>query len=426
MKKRRLFNFLPGLSVLLFLSVIIPSSVHAKWKALADISTPGQGRWGAMSVAINNKVYVGGGYLGNNQNVNDWQEYNPATDKWTVKNSMPGTASNRSGGVTFTINGKGYLGLGIENFNSFVTPWNFLTDLWEYDPSNDTWTKKADFPGMGRGFCGVFVANDKAYIVGGNTGKLTADATNELYEYDPATNKWTAKTSYPDAYIKNQPFAFGMNGKGYVSGGQLSGGRTDKTYEYDPATDKWTAKKAFPGGEVNAGVSFVAGGKAFCGLGGKNGSMYPIEFYTYDPSSDDWSYVGGMQFGGQPRMFTTSSVINNKVYMGAGWRIDGSSQTWFRDWYEVDAVTALNTNNVTNSNTDISVYPNPATGKLYIRCNNQCNAYTLYSITGNKVRSGYVTHGKAEVNTSGLPSGQYIMQLSGQDNLKHTTIIINN
>lgn len=387
---------------------------RAGWDTKTEIYSFTAGRWGAQLITVDGKIFAGGGYHGNNSATNDWQEYDIANDTWTNKNPMPGTTTNRSGGVTFTINGKAYLGLGIENFNNFTLPWNFLTDLWEYDPDNDTWTKMADFPGTGTGFCGVFVLDNKAYVVGGSTGKLSADGTNEVYEYDPATDKWTQKASYPETYIKDRPFGFSAEGKGYISCGSTSSGATDKTYEYDPAADSWTEKAAYAGGVLGGGVTFVANGVPYCGLGSKGGSDYQTVFYTYNAAEDNWSYAAGFEFTAPGRKYAIAAVVNNEVYLGAGWRIDGgaSAQTWFKDWYQLDAASAVNINKV-NAESDVKVYPNPARDVIYINSDN-FSQYEFLSVTGKKLMCGEVNSERA-INVSELPVGTYLLQLTNDN-----------
>ncbi len=53
----------------------------------------------------------------------------------------------------------------------------------------DNFTRLADFPDHGRkDHCGTLY-NDKLYILGG-ISLQTKEFNNDLWEYDPATNKW--------------------------------------------------------------------------------------------------------------------------------------------------------------------------------------------------------------------------------------------
>lgn len=384
--------------------------VQGQWDQKAAIWGFSQGVWGGQSYAVNGKVYFGGGYAGVNNYLNDNQVYDPATEKWGSRQSLPGTNTNRSGGIAFTINGKAYLGLGIQDFNSFTSPWVYLTDLWEYNDASDTWTQKASIPDVGRGFSGVFVLNNKAYIVSGMTTK-SATGTDEVYEYDPATDKWTKKASYPVGTVAN-PFAFAIGNKGYISGGRLDGGSTstNKTYEYDPVTDKWTAKKDFPLTAIAGGVAFSANGKGYCTWGSEGAGKYNKAMYAYHPSSDEWEYVSGAESIRPGRMFGIAQVIDGKAYLGAGWRLDGTTQIFYRDFFEFDPQGVLSVNNINNKEHAVA-YPNPATDKVFIKNTKQGSLYEVYNIFGQQVLKGVISN-SLSINTSSLTTGQYIIKMT--------------
>jgi N-acetylneuraminic acid mutarotase len=67
------------------------------------------------------------------------------------KNNFPGESRNQP--IGFSINGKGYLGLGSKG-----------NDFWEYTYSTDTWTKKSDFPGQARINTVYFSTSKKGYV----------------------------------------------------------------------------------------------------------------------------------------------------------------------------------------------------------------------------------------------------------------------
>ena len=133
------------------------------WRPVADY--PGGPRYTAMAFSIGNRGYVGGGkdqdfFYG----TVDFYEFDPAIGEfgtWTRKADI--SSIRRSTGVGFSIGGKGYIGLGVQDYDTR------LADLWEYDPSVDIWTKKADFPtspelGYGRWGAVAFTISDKAYV----------------------------------------------------------------------------------------------------------------------------------------------------------------------------------------------------------------------------------------------------------------------
>lgn len=392
-----------------FLLAIICASLSSQAQFVKKTDISGSGRWSAMSFTVNNKIYAGGGYIGGT-NEKDWQMYDPTANTWTSKSNMPGGVANRSAGVTFVINGKAYMGLGAENYLSFTTTPNFLSDLWEYDPAMDKWTQKLSLPDSGRAGCGVFIVNNKAYIVGGETS-MYGDKSSDTWEYDPATNKWTSKKSYPEA-IRN-PFAFSIGSNGYISCG-VTIQRTEKTYQYNPSADSWTPKADFPDSARDGGASFVAGGKAIVGLGcyGKGQTPnYPTTFYTYDAAADKWSFLTG-KWAASGRQYGIAEVIGNKAYIGLGWKRLGTAQTFYRDMYEVDAVALLGVEETNNQDNHIRCYPNPARGSLNIVADDLSPyaVYSLYHISGQKVLTGMLQR-KQAIDVHELPAGQYILEV---------------
>jgi hypothetical protein len=101
-------------------------------------------------------------------------EYDPIADTWTQKADVGG--GNRSDGVGFSINGKGYVCSG--DVNSVAKK-----DLWEYDPLTDTWTQKASLPGLGRTDAIGLSDGTIGYVGIGFSPAL--DGLTDFYEYTP-------------------------------------------------------------------------------------------------------------------------------------------------------------------------------------------------------------------------------------------------
>lgn len=387
------------LSVLL--SALCSSTLHAQtWVKKSYYPSPD--RLTVMGFAVNGKIYTGGGYTGGSW-LNDFWEYDPLTDIWTNKGNLPGSASNRTYGVAFAINGKGYIGLGVENYTpTGGTP---LGDLWEYDPSSGSWTQKSNFPSTARGRAESFVIDNKAYVIGGNTGSTYVP---EVWEYDPLSDKWTQKSNLPTPGIA-YPFVFSIGNKGYISCGLQTTGATKETYEYDPSTDKWTRKADFPGLERSAGTSFVIDGAAYCGLGGNFFNPY-IDFYKYEPNNDLWTKINDFIEPDSGRFWTVSVVVNNKGYMGTG----SDAVGFFNDWYEFSVPVGIT--NVTAEKIEIEIYPNPSdNGFINIKLPEKIvleNKVIVYNMDGKKVMTKYLgnqanAENNIKLNVSSLQSGLY-------------------
>jgi N-acetylneuraminic acid mutarotase len=96
---------------------------------------------------------------------------------------VPGVV--RYGAIGFNIGAKGYVGLG-------WTTASQLNDFYEYDPSLNLWTAKANFPGGARYSLLESTIGNKGYV-----GTGYSPLRNDWWEYDPVTNIWVQKANQP-------------------------------------------------------------------------------------------------------------------------------------------------------------------------------------------------------------------------------------
>lgn len=182
-----------------------------------DVSTSfGNLRDFPTAVAIGERIFFGLGEFDTTK-YKDWYEYNPDTHQWDYfRTGYPG-AGNR-GLIAFSIGDKGYVGLGV---TTGKTP---TADFWEYDPVNDTWTRKADFPGGWRDEAVAFVIGNRGYVGTGKGATVAGQGNlrNDLWEYNPFTDAWTQMADMPAAKRCNA-VAFAIGGKGYVGTGGTGG-----------------------------------------------------------------------------------------------------------------------------------------------------------------------------------------------------------
>jgi N-acetylneuraminic acid mutarotase len=215
----------------------------------------------AFSMVINGKAYVGTGDTRNNGSTQLLFSYDPLNNTWTSIHDFPG--GPRRDASAFGVDSKGYAGLGRFDVHG-------LNDWWEYDPSMDSWTRKADFPGVYASGGSGFVVNGKIYI-------LSNDA--KCWQYDPPSDTWTKKGSLPiqNAILKG----ISANNKGYILGAE--------TWLYDDAADTWTQKSVFI--QRLAGAVFSIGDKVYYGGGsGLPGNGLPYGINTYF-NNDLWEYT---------------------------------------------------------------------------------------------------------------------------------------
>ncbi|MBI5217956.1 MAG: T9SS type A sorting domain-containing protein [Bacteroidia bacterium] len=251
------------------------------WTQKADVG--GQERLFAVGFSIGSKGYIGTGTDGNtNVGMTDFWEYDPAYNTWTQKAPFPGAA--RFGATGFCIGTKGYIGTGR------CDP-NYYKDFWEYNPATDTWTQKADFGGTPRAHATGFFTVDKGYI---GTGYLVSDTIpgnvgyyKDFWEYNPSADTWTQKADY--AGVRRVcPASFCILKSGYIGTGQdsICNGTKDFWY-YDMDNDSWTQKADLTGPAREGAVGFSIGSKGYIGTGHTypGSPVFDKDLWEYDPSA---------------------------------------------------------------------------------------------------------------------------------------------
>ncbi len=208
---------------------------------------------------IDGKIYVSGGFSdkGLNYPGSALYMYDPTANAWARKRDMPALpdvpGSNPAigaRGVTGVINGKLYVITACFGAND---PWGYEEDCREgarffrYNPVTDRWTKlPSPWTNGALGPYSGGVIGGKFYVMGGSF--YTWDGRFAMY--DPATNRWTAKT--PLALSRPGAATAVLGGKLFVMGGKRYNAARetldllDITIVYDPATDAWTRRAALP------------------------------------------------------------------------------------------------------------------------------------------------------------------------------------
>ena len=105
-----------------------------------------------------------------------------------------------------------------------------------YDPATNTWTAKASMPTPRFGLA-VGVINNTLYAVGGDGGIGAILATMEAY--DPATNTWKPQPSMPTPRAYSTVGV--VNGTIYAVGGYNSSGTLPIVEAYTPSKVSWSS-----------------------------------------------------------------------------------------------------------------------------------------------------------------------------------------
>jgi N-acetylneuraminic acid mutarotase len=197
----------------------------------------------------------------------------------------------RFNAIAFNIDSFGYIGLGQYVNDTFPNPYVYPTDLWQYNPYTNVWTQKASFPGTGRELAISFTVGSKAYV---GLGDQDGNSFKDIWEYDPATDSWTQKGYFGGGY-RTAAIGFSIGNRGYAglgSSGPSSPGYKRDLWEYDPSSDTWIQKNNFPGSGVGESSLFNLGGLQYVGLGyNLNTQTCLRDFWNYNNVSNTWTQL---------------------------------------------------------------------------------------------------------------------------------------
>jgi N-acetylneuraminic acid mutarotase len=229
---------------------------------------------------INDMVYIFGGHsvTTNKYSKNLW-EFNPANNVWTLKAEFPGAA--RQYAVCFVINKKAYFGLGDNGTFS-----QGFSDLWEYDPLNDIWTRKADFP-----LINYIYPTGTSDNTSGSIGlglEPNGQLSSKFWIFDPSSNSWQQIADFPFKAFLSTSFCtenityagLGLGTENYSS-----------IYEFNSLTNSWTNKKTYPGKGRWHVKNFVIGDKVYIGLGNVNNGPVFCDFWELKASENSWKQM---------------------------------------------------------------------------------------------------------------------------------------
>ena len=206
--------------------------VTDSWLQIADYT--GTARFQAVAFAIDNYGFVGTGYDGNY--LKDIYAYNPETNTWIQRASYSGDKLINA--FSFAIDGKGYVGGGMNNgvLNQ---------EMWEYDPLNDLWQEKNDLLdddddddendegyAISRTLSSTFVIGGKGYVALGTRTTISAD----VWEYNPSLDSWQQMNSF-EGSSREAAVGFALGDKGYISTGRSATYRFDDLWLFDPTVE---------------------------------------------------------------------------------------------------------------------------------------------------------------------------------------------
>ncbi len=394
---------------------------------------------------------------------------------WTTRDTLPNDSNAMFQGISgFSINGYGYAGLGQNSYHN-------LTAFWQFDPSTNMWTRKADFPGSARIAPASFVIGDKAYLVTGSVSNGRACVT-ECWEYDATNNMWTQKANFPST-ARVYAVGFAIDSLGYVGTGanELNDFRKD-FYAYHPSTNTWT-RIADLGGIARSGASaFAVNGKGYVCFGQDSTIKYYGDMWEYDPVANSWTRRANLPGDTlTPHFLASGFAICNNIYLGSGidsafrwchefWKYNTVTNTWtqqasppgktkvegaafaigdtgyygfgwdslgivhcniFDKFYAGDSCNITTSDAIASQYSSINIFPNPSNGMFSINYSTSGSAsqkrVEIFNSLGVKVYETKLNQvmNDFEVNLGKQPSGVYILSFHLANQTFYKKLIIN-
>ena len=299
-----------------------------------------------QGIAVNNKVYVFGGFKEDFSNTELSYAYDAATNTWSAIAPLPvwdfNTSTTRGG-----VNGAGIAtdGTNIYLVGGAGTPSSGRGQIfgsqyaYRYIIAEDRYERLPDLPER-RLSGGLAFIDNKLYYVSGSGASQAFDGAN-LYVLDLANPGAGWQEGAPLPNPRTHQGVAAVEGMLYVLGGQHGHDSDtvtqDDVHRYDPATNTWAyvtdlpdieeaPADYIPGKSHISSGTFAQDGRIFI-IGGEysHGGPYSTAVLAYEPASNQWirytdlpqrvaSGVGGMVNG---NLIYTTGLFRRTTFLGS-------------------------------------------------------------------------------------------------------------
>ena len=226
----------------------------------SQVSFPGESREGAFA----SSNYLGGGAVEIDRDVFSYKR-----DFWKINGStftrLPDLPTNSFNSLAFELNGQLFLagGTGVGT-----------RSIRKYNPSTQAWTTQGSTPIDLSSGLAWFVFENKAYFIASDSN---------IWEYEPSSDTWRILTNYPGSLGNGFGLAQVIGNKAYIGWYR----RTEQVFELDLRTLIWKPKNSIPGlpQSINTGY-FTFDGQIYI-LRAPEESIagaLPMELYRFEPN----------------------------------------------------------------------------------------------------------------------------------------------
>ena len=263
-------------------------------------------------VECEGKLYSLGG-----RGVRPVEEYDPKTNTWTKVADAPMEISHFQ---AVAYNGEIWVIGALTGGYPHETP---IANAWIFNPKTKTWREGPAIPkDRLRGSAGVFVRNEKIYLICGIQDGHWDGFVSWFDELDPKTGKWTVLPDAPRA--RDHVSAAMVEDRLYLAGGRTSHAKINRVIDttikevdyFDFKTQTWTT--------IDAGLPTQRAGNSNLGIGpylvvmnGESGMQVPAhsEVEVLDTRTNTWSKLPNLIQG---RHGTGAVFLDGKIYVQAG------------------------------------------------------------------------------------------------------------
>lgn len=299
--------------IIFFLFILISVEAYSQtgWEIL-NPTTEATPRHENSFVECNGKLYSLGG-----RGQRPVEEYDPATNSWSKIADAPLEISHFQA-VSF----KGEIWV-VGAFTGGYPHETPIPEILIFDPKNKSWRKGPALPeNRLRGSAGVFVKDDKIYMVCGIQDGHWDGFVPWFDVLDPQTGKWSP---LPDAPRARDHISAAMIGeKLYLAGGRTSHAKINRVIDttikeidvFDFKTQTWsTLDTEIP--TPRAGNSNLGIGPYLVVMNGESGVQVPAhaEVEVLDTRSNQWIKLPNLNQG---RHGTGTVFLDGKIYVQAG------------------------------------------------------------------------------------------------------------